>query len=326
MYYYGHLGFHSVLYLKSNGSWTGSELGTKASHGCIRQSLDDARWAYYWTPDGTEADMIQEHFNPPPPKPKPAQGGGDAAGVVQASTTWYFAEGCTASGFDEFLLLMNPQAAQADATVRFTASDGTRKDVGLTIPGYSRQTIRANSVVPDKQALCAAVASDRPIVAERSMYFEYGKGELGGDTTSGCTSPAREWYFAEGTCRPGFDSYLCLQNPGAWDGGDNVVGITAPAHTFYFAEGSCRPGFDPYLCIFNPGAGAARVDFTFMLGNGKQVSSAVDVRARSRFTVRVKDYLGEGDDSAHDFSCRVRSVSTSGIVVERPVYFSYRRY
>ena len=44
---------------------------------------------------------------------------------------------------------------------------------------------------------------------------------------------------------------------GVWTGGDGVVGATSPASTFYFAEGTCRPNFDPYLCIQNPGAGAA---------------------------------------------------------------------
>ena len=395
MYYYGHLGFHSVLYHPSDGSWTGSELGQKASHGCIRQRLDDARWAYYWTPDGTEADMIQQHFTPPPPKPKPAEGGGDAAGTVRPSKTWYFAEGCTADGFDEFLSVMNPQADPANATITFMASDGSRIDTKLTIPPHSRRTIHANTILGGKQGLSAAIASDRSIVAERSMYYQYGNGALGGDMTSGSTSPAKEWYFAEGTCRPGFDSYLCIENPGVgtadvridyalgngaasaqkvtvkplsrltinvkdhlgggddaahdfscivkctngrsiiaerpqyfnyggvWDGGHNVVGLNAPAPAFYFAEGTCRPGFEPYLCIFNPQSHSAKVKITFMLGNGKQVSGYLRVGGRSRFTARVKDYLGEGDDDAHDFSCEVRSVDGSAIVVERPMYFDY---
>ncbi|NPV60964.1 MAG: IPT/TIG domain-containing protein, partial [Actinobacteria bacterium] len=38
--------------------------------------------------------------------------------------------------------------------------------------------------------------------------------------------------------------------------------------TFYFAEGTCRPAFDPYLCIQNPGEQAAEVKITYMLGSG----------------------------------------------------------
>ena len=41
-------------------------------------------------------------------------------------------------------------------------------------------------------------------------------------------------------------------------GGHDVVGATSPATTFYFAEGTCRPGFDPYFCIQNPGSTAGQ--------------------------------------------------------------------
>jgi hypothetical protein len=230
------------------------------------------------------------------------------------------------------------------------------------------------------------------------MYYQYGQERLGGDVSTGCAAPTGEWYFAEGTCRPGFDSYLCIQNPGsgeakveidymlgnggksaremtvapgarstvnakdhlgegndeahdfsckvwstngqpiiverpmyfnfkgAWAGGHNAVGVAAPAAEWYFAEGTCRPGFEPYICILNPGGGTANVNLTYMLGDGRQVGKSVKVAPRSRQTVYVKDHLGEGDDSAHDFSCKVECVSGGGIVVERPMYFSYRRY
>ncbi|MBU1943249.1 MAG: glycoside hydrolase family 9 protein, partial [Actinobacteria bacterium] len=39
-----------------------------------------------------------------------------------------------------------------------------------------------------------------------------------------------------------------------------------PASTFYFAEGTCRPGFEPYICVQNPGAADAAVKVTYMLG------------------------------------------------------------
>ena len=55
---------------------------------------------------------------------------------------------------------------------------------------------------------------------------------------------------------------------GVWTGGHDVVGATAPATTFYFAEGTCRPDFDPYFCIQNPGSAAADVTLTYMKGDG----------------------------------------------------------
>jgi hypothetical protein len=110
---------------------------------------------------------------------------------------------------------------------------------------------------------------------------------------------------------------------GAWTGGHDVVGATSPAQTFYFAEGTCRPGFDPYLCIQNPGTTAADIKITYMLGNGTQSEQTLQVAPNSRSTVPVKAHLGEGADEAHDFSAKVESTNNTQIICERPMYFVY---
>ncbi|MCG2817805.1 MAG: hypothetical protein L6433_02200 [Actinomycetia bacterium] len=101
-------------------------------------------------------------------------------------------------------------------------------------------------------------------------------------------------------------------------------GLTVEHSSFYFAEGTCRPGFDPYLCIQNPGAGDAEVKVTYMLGDGTTREETLTVAASSRSTVVVKQTLGEGDDPAHDFSCLVETTNDTGIIVERPMYFNYK--
>jgi len=107
-------------------------------------------------------------------------------------------------------------------------------------------------------------------------------------------------------------------------GGHDVIGALYPAGAYYFAEGTCRPNFDPYLCIQNPGDDAVNVVITYMLGNGALDQQTIPVNAGSRFTVNVKDKLGAGDDAAHDFSAKVRTLSENDdIIVERPMYFNY---
>ena len=83
------------------------------------------------------------------------------------------------------------------------------------------------------------------------MYADggYWDGIVGGTNTAGGGSsgngiPPPTAILAE---RPVYFNYN-----GAWTGGHDVVGATNPSSTFYFAEGSCRPGFDPYICIQNP--------------------------------------------------------------------------
>jgi hypothetical protein len=94
--------------------------------------------------------------------------------------------------------------------------------------------------------------------------------------------------------------------------------------TFYFAEGTCRPGFDPYITIQNPGAVDAAVKITYMKGDGSTLDQTITVPAHSRSTVTVKQTLGEGDDAAHDFSSQVQCTNGQEIIAERPMYFNYK--
>jgi hypothetical protein len=98
---------------------------------------------------------------------------------------------------------------------------------------------------------------------------------------------------------------------------------TTSSDNFYFAEGTTRPGFDPYFTIANPGDAAAEVTISYMLGNGKSASQGLTVAAHSRATAHPPDILGVADDAAHDFSAKVECTNGLEISVERPMYFDY---
>ncbi|MBU4403478.1 MAG: hypothetical protein KJ907_12185, partial [Actinobacteria bacterium] len=68
-----------------------------------------------------------------------------------------------------------------------------------------------------------------------------------------------------------------------------------PASAFYFAEGTCRPNFDTYLCIQNPGDTEAQVVITYMKGDGTTDTDQVTVAPGSRSTVSPRAKLGTGD-------------------------------
>ena len=94
--------------------------------------------------------------------------------------------------------------------------------------------------------------------------------------------------------------------------------------TFYFAEGTCRPDFDPYFCIQNPGGTAADVTLTYMKGDGTTATTrSSPCRPDSRATVHPQDMLGTGNDAAHDFSTKVACTNGQPIIAERPMYFNY---
>jgi hypothetical protein len=110
---------------------------------------------------------------------------------------------------------------------------------------------------------------------------------------------------------------------GVWTGGHDVVGATYASSTFYFAEGTCRPGFDTYFTIQNPNTTTADVTLTYMKGDGTTATAFKNVPAKSRATVLARDTLGTGDDASHDFSTRVTCTNDRQIIVERPMYFNY---
>ncbi|OFW57338.1 MAG: hypothetical protein A2Y75_06130 [Candidatus Solincola sediminis] len=145
--------------------------------------------------------------------------GGHTAKGSQASTSWYFAEGYTGPGFDTYLLVFNPQNDTAAVDIAFMTPDGNR-NASLDVPPLARKTLRVNDVLPGSE-MGIKTSSDRPVVAERAMYFN-SNGRSGGSAAAGASSPSREWYFAEGYTGGDFDEWLLMVNPGNQDVTANV--------------------------------------------------------------------------------------------------------
>lgn len=95
--------------------------------------------------------------------------GHSSLGASSAATTWYMAEGSTASPFTEFVLVMNPNDSPANLSVTFMLEGGGTVNGSYTVGAKSRFTLNVNSVVPNR-ALSVRVSSSVPVVAERVMY------------------------------------------------------------------------------------------------------------------------------------------------------------
>ncbi len=141
-------------------------------------------------------------------------GGHDAMGAPATSATWYFAEGTTRAGFDEYLCMFNPGTDVATAIVAFLTSGAAPVTRSVPVQPRSRATMVVRSEVGDEKDVSIQITSDKPIAAERPMYFSYAGGAAGGSVASGSPVSSKTWYFAEGTTRAGFDEYLTLMNPG----------------------------------------------------------------------------------------------------------------
>jgi hypothetical protein len=185
-------------------------------------------------------------------------GGHDVQGVAAPSNTWNFAEGCThkdgQSQFDSWFLVQNPNAEATKVHINFQRTDGAVVPWDGTVAGHSRFTLQAD-LVPGigNDSFSAVLTSDKAVIAERAMYFNY-NGE---------------------------------------NGGHDAVGLPAAADTFDFAEGYTAEQFDTFLLLQNPNDKPVTVDITYNVdpAYGANASETYTIAAHSRFSRRVDDLL-----------------------------------
>ncbi len=140
-------------------------------------------------------------------------GGHDVVGCANPSRKWYFAEGCTRPGFEEYICLLNPGNKAVKASFSYMLETGEIISKAHDIPGARRITVPVLHDVPAGHDVSLLIESTEPLIAERPIYFDYSERCNGAHCTTGATSPRKEWYFAEGCTRQGFDTYLCIMNP-----------------------------------------------------------------------------------------------------------------
>lgn len=140
-------------------------------------------------------------------------GGHNSLGAVDPARTWYFADGSTKSGYEEFLAVQNPNEAPATISVDYVASSGSLTSAVKIIPGRTRLTINVGDAAEAGAGknIGLRLAADLPVVAERSIYFNTGMYK-GGSDALGSTSPSKRWLFAEGVTGDGYATSLLLTN------------------------------------------------------------------------------------------------------------------
>ncbi|MDD5749101.1 MAG: DUF5719 family protein, partial [Actinomycetota bacterium] len=134
----------------------------------------------------------------------------DSIGVTAPSTNWYLAEGCTAGGFETFILVQNPNSDSTQVSLSYMTSEGEVKGPNITLAPQSRTTFNVGSTVPNNWQVSTRVTSSKPVIAERSMY---GSGRTWAHDSIGVTAPSTNWYLAEGCTAGGFETFILVQNP-----------------------------------------------------------------------------------------------------------------
>jgi hypothetical protein len=170
-------------------------------------------------------------------------------GIVTLSRHWYFAEGTTQPPFQMNILVLNPNAQPTNVAVTFLTDSGTSLTRKYAVPPQTRLPISVNEVVP-ALGIATSIVADRPIAAERAMYWN----NSGGSSTTPSVGAAN-------------------------------AGAIAPAFTWRFADGRTSDNFLEYLLLSNPNKNQARVMVEFVLADGKKVSQSVVMAGGSRYTL-----------------------------------------
>ena len=205
-------------------------------------------------------------------------------GTPWPSTTWYFAEGATHSGFSLYYLIQNPATSATTVDVSFLLPTGQPVERSIVVAPKSRYTLYVN----DEDARLAstdvsAVFSSRlPIVVERAMYL---------------TRPGGRFFEA----------------------GTDTVGVQAPALRWFLAEGATGDFFDLFVLVANPGDQAAQIQVTYLLPDGTTIVKPWTVAAHSRSTIWV-----DSEDprlASTSVSTTVESLNEQPILVERAMWW-----
>ncbi len=228
-------------------------------------------------------------------------------GATNPGKDWLFAEGYTASNFQEYLTLANFGTTDTSAVVTLEYDNGHRQAITVTVPALNHVYFDVNQANATPTGTCdvtpcqtspassAEVTSTANIVVDRLMYFHYSSAKISGATEAvGEPGPASHsvYAFAEGFTAGSFQEYLTLQNPTATD---ETVAITMFADTYVLQE-------------------------------------QVIVKAKSRQTVSINKYIvpiaqtynNMNGPNSYAVSMTVQALGTGAkIVAERPMYFNF---
>ena len=210
----------------------------------------------------------------------------DGSAVVGASSPalqWYFAEGTTLPGFQEWLTIQNPNDVEATCAITYMMGSGRTVQAIEKVRPRSRHTVDVLGQVGDNESVSARVEADVPVVCERPMYFIYG-----------------------------------MDQGKAWDGGEAAMGNPALSTQYFLAEGTTIDGFDTYYTLQNPSDDkVCKVVIEYVFGDGTTMSREEWIDPHSRLTVNVN----EATQKSADVSGVI--YASFPIAIERPMYFNY---
>jgi len=215
----------------------------------------------------------------------------DSIGVTGTASTWYLAEGSTGTNeqgsFETWVLVANPGTQAANVTLTYMTPAGEIAGPSMEIAAGSRQSFNVADTpeVANEFNVSTRVTSNKPVIAERSMY----------------------WNPAGGPFR---------------QAAHDSIGVTGSANTWDLAEGSTGTNeqgtFETWILVQNPGTQAANVSLTYMTSTGQVAGPTMEIAAGSRQSFNVADT----PEVSNVFSVSTRVTSDKPVIAERAMYWN----
>ena len=181
--------------------------------------------------------------------------GSDSIGTTTPADS-FLAEGSTSHGFTTYVLVQNPNDSETTVNITYMTTTGPTPQVPFILPANSRKTIRVNDVLPDAD-FSTIVDADKPIVAERAMYW-------GADTPLG-------------------------------EACHDSIALSATHNCFYLPDGQSSGGYETYTLVGNPNDTAVEVEVIYLAQDGKGIATVTQkIAAKSRFTFNMNDTVPGG--------------------------------
>ena len=135
-----------------------------------------------------------------------------------ASDRWYFAEGSSALGVEERIVIYNPFPDEAVVGVSLFTPEGPTGNANLSegkpVPAGETLVVEINEFIRQERFVGAAVIANRGrVIAWRALQVSSEERPEGVQFSLGAPAPASEWYFPDGGLAPGIETRVSLLNP-----------------------------------------------------------------------------------------------------------------
>jgi hypothetical protein len=125
--------------------------------------------------------------------------GHGGAGIAATATRWFLAEGATAF-FDEYVLIANAEADDAELRVTYLVQDSESFSETLTVAANSRHTIDVTHHPRLGSAIVSTIVESTngvPIAVERVMWWPRGGNWYEATVAAGATATGTKWAIAD---------------------------------------------------------------------------------------------------------------------------------